>query len=256
MIITITREPMEGLAARLSVRHSQGGKRGYSMAEAFALKDCALIAISTGQQAQTLRELRDRIETTNQSCIYYHFWGGLLRPRFDDPEFQNDFAVWARHSIHDKPLAERLALINPTDYEDLEDLRTKVVDIIEERLEESETLPYVRASNNFYFVRSQIVVFDTGRRFYDPMELASLIPRLSVGSIFYHFIDARRRTQLGKDDFTEWLKGFDAGYEPLNKQIATIDPYFTTLVELRGELAEVFARYLGRKDGHDGQPAR
>ncbi|HHO76362.1 MAG TPA: hypothetical protein ENN05_08020 [Deltaproteobacteria bacterium] len=214
------------------------------MTEAFSLKDCALIAISTGQQAQTLRELLDRIQTTNKSCIYYHFWGGLLRPRFDDPEFQNDFAIWARHSIHDKALAERLALINPTDYKDLEDLRSEVVDVIEERLEESETLSYVMASSRFYFVRSQIVVFDTGRRFYDPKELAGLIPHMSVGSIFYHFIDARRRTPSGNDDFTEWLNGIDDSCMPLKEQISIIDPYFTTLVELRQELACVFARHF------------
>ena len=223
------------------------------MAEAFTLKDCALIAISTGQQAQTLRELRDRIETTNQSCIYYHFWGGLLRARFDDPEFENDFAIWVRHSIHDKPLAERLALINPTDYQDLEDLRRELIDVIEERLDESETLPYVKASISFYFVRSQIVVFDTGKRFYDPMELGTLIPHLSLGSIFYHFIDARRRTPFGNDDFTEWLMGLDDAYRLLEKRVAIIDPYFTTLVELREELACVFAQYLDIKDTNNGR---
>ena len=213
------------------------------MTESFTLKDCALIAIATGQQAQTLRELRDRLATTQLSCIYYHFWGGLLRPRFDDPEFQNDFAIWVRHSIHDKPLAERLALIDPTHFDDLEDLRRELIDVIEERLDESEVLPWTKASQRFYFVRSQIVVFDTGKRFHDPGDLKTLIPHLSAGSVFYHFIDARRRSSSGHDDFTEWLLGFADEYKALVDRIAIIDPYFTTLVDLREELACVFEKY-------------
>jgi hypothetical protein len=218
------------------------------MNEAFTLKDCALIAIATGEQAQTLREMRDRLETTSRSCIYYHFWGGLLRPRFDDPEFQNDFAVWARHSLHDKPLAERLALISPTDFDDLDDLRRELIDVIEERLDESELLPWTKSSQRFYFVRSQIVVFDTGKRVHMPGELVGMIPHLSVGSIFYHFIDARRRTSFGNDDFTEWLSGLGDNYTLVREHIANIDPYFTTLVDLRDELACVFERYLGAED--------
>ena len=77
------------------------------MENPFIVKDCALIAIATGLRAQNLPELRNRIQEIPQACLYYHFWGGLLRSKFDDPEFPNDFAYWARHSLQDKILAER-----------------------------------------------------------------------------------------------------------------------------------------------------
>jgi len=217
--------------------------REVSMAEPFVVKDCALIAIATGEHAQTLRELREKIKTIGAGSIYYHFWGGLLRPRFDDPEFQNDFAVWSSRSLHDKTLAERLALIDPTDFENLEDLRKELIEVIDERLEESELLPWVTASSRFYFVRSQIVVFDTGKRVTTVDEMTSQIPHLSPGSIFYHFIDARMRTPLGKNDFSMWLMGFGDEYQELLERIALIDLYFTTLTELRDELHRVFTLY-------------
>lgn len=210
------------------------------MGDPFTVRDCALIAIATGQSAQTLAELRDKLDIVSASSIYYHFWGGLLRPRFDDPEYQNDFAIWVRHSIHDKPLAERLALVNPTDFPDLEILRKELVDIIEERMDESEILPWIKASQSFYFVRSQIVIFDTRRRLETPMELGRHIPHMSLGSIFYHFIDARRRTPLGSDDFSAWLSEFGSGYALLTEQVSHIDPYFINLMELREEIAKVF----------------
>ncbi len=211
----------------------------------FNVKDCALIAIATGEQAQNLRELRDRLENTHLGCIYYHFWAGLLRPRFDDPEFQNDFAVWASRSLHDATLAEQLSLIDPTAFRDLEALRREVMEIIEAHLYEREYVPWARSGDSFYFVRSNIVVFDSGMRINDPRDLTDIVPGLSLGSIFYHFIDARRRTEERKNDFSIWLASMGEQLLPLAQELDRIDPYFTTLWKLRAEITDVFRRYAG-----------
>ena len=34
------------------------------------------------------------------------------------------------------------------------------------------------------------------------------VPNMSVGSIFYHFIDARRRSPEMMDDFRTWLRSY------------------------------------------------
>jgi len=216
------------------------------MIDPFAVKDCALIAIATGERAHNLRELRDRLETTHPGCIYYHFWGGLLRPGFDDPEYQNDFAVWAYHGLHDRFLAERLSLIDPTEFADMEELRRELIEIIEERLDENELVPWASAHQLFHFIRSQIVVFDTGNRISEPEELKGQIPQIGVGSIFYHFVDARRRTANRSDDFSEWLKGFGNSYNRLLEQIAALDPYFKSLTELRSQLGQILEEYTSR----------
>ena len=211
------------------------------MVDPFAVKDCALISIATGKEAQNLRELSDRLETIHSGCIYYHFWGGMLRPSFDEPEYQNDFAAWAWRSLHDSRLAERLAIIDPNYYKDIEELRRELMDVIEERLAESEFVPWARSGQRFKFIRSQIVVFDTGIRIEHPGELRDRIPKMSLGSIFYHFIDARRRTKDGKNDFVQWFLSFNRGiYDDLIKRINSIDPYFTTLSALRNDLQAVF----------------
>ena len=207
--------------------------------EAFEVKDCALIAIATGERAQNLRELRDRLATTDPGCIYYHFWGRLLRARFEDPEYQNDFAAWTWRDLHDERLAERLAIIDPTDFGGMEELRRELIDVIEERLDESDFVPWARMNREFFFVRSQIVVFDTHIQIKSLEELSERISMLSRGSIFYHFIDARRRTDSGRDDFSEWLVNFGPGCAEVSREIAGIDPYFNTLSELRNQLAAV-----------------
>ncbi len=213
------------------------------MADPFAVKDCALIALATGIEAQNLRELADRIRSVPAGSIYYHFWGGMLRPTFDEPEYQNDFAAWAWRSLHDPHLAERLALIDPTEFKDIEDLRREILDVIEERLDESEYVPWAKTGQRFHFERSQIVVFDTGHRLHEPRELQAIVPRLSLGSVFYHMIDARRRTERGRSDFCEWLLSFGDTYGKLVDALNSIDPYFTTLADLREELEDVLKKF-------------
>ncbi|MBN2274295.1 MAG: hypothetical protein JXK95_08170 [Bacteroidales bacterium] len=206
--------------------------------------DCALIAIATGEKAQNLRELGDKLRHIHPGCIHYHFWGNLLRPQFDDPEYQNDFAVWASHSLHDAKIAEQLSVIDPKAYEDIEDLRHEVIEIIEDRLSESEHVPWAKAGQEFHFLRSQIVIFDTGIICTDPKELTGIVQNMSLGSIFYHFIDSRRRTHDKRNDFSVWLSDFNNTYKELIEGLDKIDPYFTTLHELRQEVFKVFHNFF------------
>jgi hypothetical protein len=210
----------------------------------FNFKDCALIAISTGKSAGNLKEFRDHIISIGTDSLYYHFWGGLLQPRFEEREYNNDFASWARHSLHDAILAEQLAVLDPSTVSDMEQLRLSLLEYIEERLDDSEYLQWARADNVFEFIRSQIVVFDTHVRAAHPGELAELIPGMSPTSVFYHFIDARRRTPDRSDDFRTWLKSFGEEFNPLVEQLTGIDPYFSTLVELRRDVADAFAGFF------------
>src|SRR5690606_33948844 len=144
----------------------------------FAVKDCALIALATGRRAQNLRELREILFTIDTGSIYYHFWGGLLQPRFEEREYNNDFAAWARHALHDNVLAERMAVIDPVEHGDLQALRQELIDVIEARLDEMEHVPWARLDQQFEFIKSQIVVFDTHKRVTSPEDLALLVPAL------------------------------------------------------------------------------
>ena len=214
-------------------------------AEPFNIKDCALLVIATGKSAQNLRELRDNLITIDPGSIYYHFWGTLLRPRFDDPEYNNDFAAWVRHNLHDGILAERLGVVDPSEFNEIDDLRHELIDLIEERLDESEVVLWTKADQQFYFLRSQIVVFDTRKSIYTPEELVNIIPQLSIGSIFYHFIDAKRRTPEKRDDFRAWLSGFGETYADIIEELGAIDPFFSSLTQLRRMLSLIFQNMLG-----------
>jgi len=212
--------------------------------EPFQVRDCALVVLGTGNKAQNLREFLDGLQEVPTSSIYHHFWGRFLQSQFDEPEYNNDFAAWVYHGLHEKALAEQLSVIDPTEYDDIEDLRIELIEVVEERLDRSEYIPWAKTDQLFHFLRSQIVVFDTGRRIEDPKELPSLVPDLSQGSIFYHFIDARRRTPERCDDFSAWLAAFGEEYEDLRKTIRAIDPYFSSLKDLRHILTDILSAYF------------
>lgn len=203
----------------------------------FFVKDCALAAIATGESAGSLAEFRHKLASIHEGCIYFHFWGGRLRPQFSHPEYHNDFAGWAHNSLHDDYLAERLSIIDPTEYNHIEDLRQTLLEVVEERLDEVE-IDISKREDQFHFTRSKIIVFDTPFQFKHPSELLEVIPSLTTSSIFYHFIDARRRTEKGIDDISVWLESYPE-YAELVQKIRGIDPYFASLTDIRAELIKV-----------------
>jgi hypothetical protein len=218
--------------------------QGSIVNEPFYLKDCALIALATGKRAQNLRELREHLRDIDSNSIYYHFWGGLLRPRFDNPEYHNDFAIWTAKSLHNKVLAERLAVIDPMTFQSLEDLREELIEVIEQRLNETEFPTWSERDDQFEFIRFQLVIFNTKTILADPKDLMNILPDISAGSIFFHFIDGRRRNADSQDDFQNWLSNFGDKYDGLKNKIRNIDPYFIPLIRLRQEIAGAFRSYF------------
>lgn len=210
----------------------------------FHLKDCSLASIATGIKARSLIELRDKLSDIHPSSIYFHFWGGRLRTAFEHREYLNDFCIWVHYHLHDDILAERLALLNPQEYSSMEDLRTDLIELIDDRLDEREFIPWAKSEEEFHFIRSQIVIFETRHLISKPRDLIHVIPLLSRSSLFYHFIDAARRTPNGVDDFSMWLEGFQGEYNQLIEEISKIDPYLIQLSDLQKKLEAIFTTYF------------
>jgi hypothetical protein len=209
----------------------------------FIIKDCALAAISTGEKASRLDEFRDKLIHIPLSCIYHHFWGGLLHMRFAHPDYHNDFSAWAHQGLHDSVLAERLNILDPTRFKNLEDLRQEVIEIVEQRLDEQALVP-VAKDHRFHFIRSKTIIFDTHQRLHHPVDLAKIAKDLSFSCIFYHFIEARRREPIAQNDFSNWLLSFGNEYKPLIEELKMIDPFFRPLSEIKKELVNVFSNYF------------
>jgi hypothetical protein len=104
-----------------------------------------------------------------------------------------------------------------------------------------------RRDRQFHFRRCQTVVFDTGVRIGRPEGLVAAVPAMSVGSIYYHVIDARRREPVRSDDFRTWLGQLGPTYDELCGWLEAIDPFFSTLADLRVQVAAVTSRFFATR---------
>jgi hypothetical protein len=212
-------------------------KNGDIVVAPFEIKDCALITrTGNGLPAMNLREFRQGVSSCPIESIYHHFCETVLRPSFDDPEFHNDFARWARRGLHDHVLAERLEILDPYDFPNFEELRRTVLDIIDDHLSEISYIAWVDEGLSFHFLRATTVVFETGNSFSKPSELVRVISEMTTSSLYYHFWEARRRTEDQRDDFSHWLKNWQGRYDKVIEAIRNTDFYFMSLRELQKKL--------------------
>jgi hypothetical protein len=209
----------------------------------FLVKDCTIATLATGIKAQTLTEFRDRLAIAPLGSLYFHFWGRRLTTSFEHPDYRNDFSFWVYDSLHDDVLAERIETLDPGDYPNFEPLRAELLEMIENRLDERDILSTTRADKPFYFGDSKIIIFDTRHQIMEPKDLVKVMPTMLRSSVFYHFIDARRRTEGRRDDVSTWLKDSEE-YKDLVGMLSTIDPYFLSLTDLQRKLCEVVFNYF------------
>ena len=221
----------------MSNAHSNPGSVPEQRPDPFCVMDCASLAHTTGHSVQSLRELRDAFEDVEQASLFYHFWGGLLRPTLDDPEYMNDFAVWVGRQLRDQVLAERLAMVDPVAHHSLEDLRSELIELCDDRLDTLEGPLWVNSARAFHFLSAQIVVIPAGRLIQTPADLPQALPHFSRGSIYYHFVDARRRREDGRDDLRTWIMDYNRDtYTPVAMRLAAVDPFQSSLAQLKQQV--------------------
>ena len=87
-------------------------------------------------------------------------------------------------------------------------------------------------------MQSVTVVFDTRIELHSPEDLVKYLPEMSNSTIYYHFLEARRRTPDRVDDFTFWMMFFEDKPESIINALAQVDFYFLSLSDLKQVLIE------------------
>ncbi len=203
--------------------------------EGFEFKQCIGILKSTGKKAKNLRELRDNIATVSVDSIFHHTYQYFLKEHI--LEYTNDFAHWAGESLEERHLAEQLSNIDPYEFNNINDLREVLLNVIDAYLN---TFPEPREAlrgNEFFFNETTTVIFPIGIHATNLAEFLMAIKFIDAESIYYHFYEARIRIRDGVDDFSKWI-GDSLGKNLLADKIRIIDPFMHGIEGIRKHIAE------------------
>jgi Family of unknown function (DUF5752) len=195
------------------------------------------------ERAINLSELLEAVQTCPEDSVFQHTFRTLQDHHFIRQGFSNDFAHWSLSACNEPALAEQLASVDVREFTAIEGLRRRMIEIIDEFLENHPRSGSRPAYEPFYFCAADLVVLptpfapDTLKGFLDGLN------QVSVHSIHHHFIEARLRLHRMSNDFSNWLEQ-EVGLTEAADAIERIDIYTNTLEGVRLQIARIVAQAI------------
>jgi hypothetical protein len=191
-----------------------------------------------GRRAEDERQLAELIEEAPLDSIYFHTHGFFLRYKFMAGAYPNDFATWVAQDVRDRALAERLAMVDPAAFSNLEALRDELAAVIDDHLRDVPIVPRVVFGEPFDFVQSRIVEVPTGIEVRTLEEFRNALLEVDLSALYFHLVEARMRLGRDRNDFAAWLER-GLGLSALAAQARALDPYGGSLERTRARLIQL-----------------
>lgn len=211
----------------------------------FTFIGCSELQESLGQQAEDEKSLAELVEEVPLDSIHFHTHSYFLRHRFIERAYPNDFAQWVVMQVGDHVLGERLAVIDPFDYPNLEDLREEIISIIDDHLSRMSIIPRVVFGEPFDFKRSRILEVPIGPEARSLAEFRKAVAEVDVSAIYFHMFEAHFRLGREESDFSAWIRS-SLGLLELADCIRSINPYLGSLERLRSSLITACDEFMTR----------
>lgn len=209
----------------------------------FEFRQCATILKPTGKRAGNLQELKDALRAVSDECIFHHTYQYFLKEHI--LEYTNDFAHWVGESLEERSLAEMLSNVDPYESETIDELRNTLIQVIEQYLDEAPPPRDALPGDEFYFNETVSIVFPVGIRVRNLAEFFIAMQHVDLGSIYYHFYEARIRVRDRVDDFSRWMQD-SLLKEGLAARIGAIDPFMHDVEGIRKHILDVVADEVRR----------
>ena len=174
-------------------------------AHPFRFYSCMELRKVLGKRAMDEQRLLELIEEVPADSIYYHTHSYYLRHSYIQGPFPNDFATWVALHVQDRVLAERLGLLDPFQFDDIEQLREALLTVLGDHLNRMKTVPHCWSGVPFEFISSHMIEADLGIEVHTLREFRDALVRVDIGSVYNHVCEARLRKGHPCGDFADWV---------------------------------------------------
>lgn len=154
-----------------------------SAAAPFRFVSCMELRESLGKRAQDVERLLEIIEEAPADSMYYHTHSYYLRHPYTQELYPNDFANWVARHARDRVLGERLGVVDPFDFNDIEAVRAELVGIIGDHLDHTRGAVSTRGAEPFEFIRSHVIDVDLCIEVATLQEFRDELSRVEVGAV-------------------------------------------------------------------------
>lgn len=204
----------------------------------FRFTGCWELREMLGRSARDEQQLLEAVEEIPLDSIYYHTHSFFLRHKHIAGPYPNDFATWAAIQVRDRVLGEKLGVLDPYDFCDLESLRAEIVTIIEKHLSQLQTIPRAMYGEPFHFMQSRIIEVPTGLQARTLTEFREILATVDISVIYYHTFEAILRLCRRNGDFALWIEE-QLGLPELGQKMSHLDPYMTSLENIRHQIIKL-----------------
>ena len=199
-----------------------------------------------GRSARDEQQLLEAIEEIPLDSLSYHTQSFFLRHAYIAGPYPNDFATWAAIQVRDRVLGEKLGLLDPYDFENLEALRAEIVNIIDEHLSQLQIIPRVIYGEPFYFMQSRIIEVPTGLEARTLTEFKNILATVDASVVYYHNFEAILRLGRKEGDFALWIEE-QLDLRELAQKISRLDFYMTSLESIRHRIINLCHEVLEKE---------
>lgn len=214
------------------------------MAEVFQFSSSASLEMLTGRRAYTLEDLLELLRTCRASSVFYHTFSAFLKLREAEVPYNSDFAIWVAESLNEKALAEKLTAVDFCEYSTVEELRARLIELIEAYGAEKPAAFLKTAEVPFDLFDITRMIYLTDKFAYDLKSFREQLASISIYSLYLHYIESRPE-RLEDNELSRWIEE-SLDLPELAEKIRRIDLNIYTLEGLRTRILHHIDEHLAK----------